>query len=165
MKKFLISILAVVTISALPASAASAATDISTTQMQAQISFFKQALDEFGASAPEDAVGLWVKGDETRNGVFKYAVGSEKIKQWLIDKWGAPEKNFWIIGGSSPWLSGHEIVSKTEVSPTERRYGVKYYWMSSTGPSEPTLERLTVTKEKDKWCVSRVTPVTGPSNY
>jgi hypothetical protein len=165
MKKFLISILAVITISTLPASAVSAAPGISTAQYEAQISFFKQALDEFGATSPDEAVRLWVKGDETRNGVFKYAVGSGRIKQWLIDKWGAPEKNFWIIGGSSPWLDVYEIMSEEKVSPTEIKYGVKYYWTSSTGPSAPTVEHLTVTKEKDKWFVTKVTPVTGPSNY
>jgi hypothetical protein len=165
MKKFLISILIIVTISALFATTATATPIENTAQWKAQISYFKQALDEFGATTPEQAVQLWVKGDQMRNGVFKYAAGSDKIKQWLIDKWGAPEKNFWIIGGSSPWLDAYEIVSQTKVSPTELRYGVKYFWMSSAGPSEPTLENLTVTKEKDSWRVSKVIPVTGPSNY
>lgn len=164
MKK-LIFTLALVCVFSLPISAASAASDLSIAQYRAQISFFKQALDEFGAASPEEVVRLWVKGDEMRNGVFKYAVGSDKIKAWLIDKWGAPEKNFWIIGGSSPWLDAYEIVSEEKVSPREITYGVKYYWMSSAGPSAPSLEQLTVTKVKEKWCVSRVNPVTGPSNY
>ncbi len=137
----------------------------SNAQYEAQISFFKDALDEFGATAPDQAVRLWVKGDETRNGVFKYAVGSEPIKQWLIDRWGKPEKSFWIIGGSSPSLSGYEIVGETNISPTEIKYTVKYIWSSTTGPDEPSVEKLTVTKENENWRISKVNPVTGPQYY
>lgn len=166
MKKVLLLAYALAAVLMLQATAAASAVSIeSDVQYEAQISFFNDALDAFGAATPDQAVQLWIKGDQTRNGVFKYAVGSDRIKQWLTDRWGNPEKNFWIIGGSSPWLAGHEIVSDMEVSPTQMRYTVKYYWQTSAGPELPTLEHLTVTKEKGKWCVSKVHPVTGPQNY
>jgi hypothetical protein len=72
----------------------SASGEITKQQMEAQISFFNDALTEFGASTPEQAVQLWVKGDQARNGVFKYSVSCDKLKEWLINRWGDPEKSF-----------------------------------------------------------------------
>ena len=160
MKKFMQFTCALAVVLAILASAAASAVPIeSNAQYKGQISYFKDALDEFGAANPDQVVKLWVKGDETRNGVFKYAVACDSLKKQLISRWGDPEKNFWNIGVSSPWLAGHEIVSNLEVSPTEMRYTVKYYWQTSAGPELPTLEHLTITKEKDKWCVSKVSPL------
>lgn len=135
--------------------------EISREQLEAQISFFNDALLEFGAASPDEAVRLWAKGDQTRNGVYKYAVACEQLKQQLICKWGVPEKNFWIIGTSSPWLTGCNVVSKTIISQTEIQYVIQYRWATSTGPTEPTTEQLTAQKINDKWCVSHVVQSDG----
>ncbi|MEM5770588.1 MAG: hypothetical protein AAGU32_20230, partial [Bacillota bacterium] len=100
-------------------------------------------------------VELWVKGDQARNGVYKYVVACDPLKQRLISEWGLPEKSFWIIGGSSPWLTGYEIVSKTHLSPTEIRYVIEYQWASSAGPETPSTEQLFLEKAQDGWCVTR----------
>lgn len=128
---------------------------ISRQQMSAQTSFFNEALVHFTAPSPDWAVELWVKGDQTRNGVYKYAVACDELKQRLISEWGLPEKSFWIIGGSSPWLTGHEIVSKTYLSPTEIRYVVEYQWTTSAGPEPPSTEQLFLERTQDGWCVTR----------
>jgi hypothetical protein len=147
-------------------SAAAASTPIeNNNQYKAQISFFKDALDEFGPSDPDQAVRLWAKGDRMRNGVFKYAVSDDALKQKLTDRWGAPDKNFWIIGGSSPWLTSYEITGKTKVSPSELRYTVKYSWTTSAGPETPTVEELTVVRDKDVWRIHKVVPLSGFQNY
>lgn len=127
---------------------------ISRQQLEAQITFFDDVLQEFSATNPGEAVRLWVKGDQSRNGVYKYAVACDKLKQQLIDKWGPAEKSFWIIGGSSPWLAAYRIISKTELSPTELQYEIEYQWASSAGQEAPSTEKLIVTKIDNKWCVS-----------
>ncbi len=85
---------------------------------------------------------LWVRGDETRNGVYKYAAGDSRIKQWLTDRWGKPEKSFWIIGGSSPWLTGFEFAETKNIAEKVVRYNVTYYWSTSGGPEEPTQRSI-----------------------
>lgn len=128
--------------------------DISRQQMEAQISLFHSVLLEFGASSPEEALRLWTEGNRMRNGVYQYAVSCSALKQRIIDEWGVPEKSFWIIGGSSPWMTQYDILSKTEVSPTEIAYVVQYQWATSAGQEAPTTERLLLQKIGDVWCVS-----------
>lgn len=156
--------LAMVTILVSLLFAVSAKEEISRQQLEAQVRFFHDALVQFGARTPDEAVELWVKGDQTRNGVYKYAVSCEHIKQFFEHRWGEPEKNFWIIGGSSPWLTGHTILRRTNRSPTEVEYLVQYEWATSAGPEAPTSEELLVKKVQDKWCVDGVTQVSGFPN-
>ena len=139
--------------------------DITRQQMEAQISFFNGALNEFGAVSPDQAVELWVKGDKTRNGVYKYSVSSDSMKEMLIKRWGKPEKRFWIIGGSSPWLASFQVLSKGDISPIEKVYVVRYNWDTSAGPEAPSVEKLVVQKIKDKWCISNVIQVSGHQYY
>lgn len=150
-------IIAGLTISGFSAGAYSRALDpdpiISRQQLEAQVILFHGALEHFTAPSPDKAVALWVEGDQTRSGVLKYAVSCETLKQRLLKEWGPPDKTYWIIGGSSPWLSGHKIISKTDLSPTEIRYVVQYEWASSAGPEPPSTEELVLQKTRDGWCV------------
>ncbi|MGI5986474.1 MAG: hypothetical protein ACOX7O_11600 [Oscillospiraceae bacterium] len=138
---------------------------ISKQQMEAQIYFFNSVLLEFAAPSPDRAVELWVKGDQTRNGVYKYAVADDLLKQRLVSEWGTPEKSFWIIGGSSPWLTRYSILSKTELSPTEIQYVVQYEWATSAGPETPSTEKLTLQKTNAGWYVKNVIPSDGYHSY
>ena len=149
----------------LEARASTPSPPISRQQGEAQVYFFKQALDLFVPQTAEEAVRLWVKGDETRNGVFKYAAADSRVKQWLADRWGKPEKSFWIIGGSSPWLTGYELTEANNVASKAVQYTVTYYWATSAGPEESTTEHITVTRYKNGWSISKVNPVSGPQNY
>ena len=129
---------------------------ISHQQSKAQVYQFQQVLDEFGAESPEQAVELWAKGDQTRNGVYKYAVVCNKLKEEISRKWGKAEEGFWIIGGSSPWVKKYEVVSKQKLNKENYKVKIKYYWETSAGSSPPTEETLTISKERDYWCVSEV---------
>lgn len=133
--------------------------------MEAQVTFFNDALSEFGATTAEQAVKLWGKGDAKRNGVYKYSVSCDELKRWLIKRWGAPESHFWIIGGSSPWLTNYQVLSKKELSPTEIQYVVQYDWATSAGDEAPTKEALLIKKINEKWCVMSATALEGSRNY
>ncbi|GIM29119.1 hypothetical protein CPJCM30710_17850 [Clostridium polyendosporum] len=125
-------------------------------QTKAQVEFFKQALDQLGATTPEQVVTLWVKAEETRNGVFHYAVACNELKKKIIEEWGNPQKSFWIIGTSSPWLDRYEIVSKKKLNDLSYEIKIKYFWTTSAGQSEPTENTLVIIKYKDIWCVKEV---------
>lgn len=129
---------------------------ISHQQSKAQVYFFQQALDEFGAKGLEQVIELWAKGDQTRNGVYKYAVACKSLKEEIIKKWGKAEEGFWIIGGSSPWVRKYEVVNKRKISDNSYEVKIKYYWETSAGESPPTEETLFISKGKDFWCVNEV---------
>lgn len=159
MKKFLmyISIAACIAGSLVMTTVSAKAVPIeSKAQFKAQISFFNDVLDSVGPTNPDQAVSLWATGDKTRNGVYKYAVAGEKLRLQLIEQWGDPEKNFWIIGASSPWLAGYNVDSKIMTSPTEIEYVVKYFWQTSTGPGPTTGEKLYIVKDGANWFVDKV---------
>lgn len=125
-------------------------------QAKAQIEFFHKAIDELGALTPEQAVRIWAKAEDTRNGVYHYAVACDDLKNDIIKKWGKPEDNFWIIGTSSPWVDKYDIVSSKKINDSTYEVTIKYYWATSAGPSEPTSSTLLIVKDKNKWCVKEV---------
>ncbi|MDT8719653.1 hypothetical protein IAI10_23720 [Clostridium sp. 19966] len=84
-------------------------------QIKGQIYLYDQALKEFGAASPEQAVDIWAEGYKNRNGVMQYSVMCDKLKkQWLKDQ-GDPTNSFWIIGGSSPWLVDYTLLEKKKI--------------------------------------------------
>ena len=52
---------------------------------------FKSALDELGATSPEQVAKIWAKGEEMRSGIFHYAVACDELKSKMIKEWGEPE--------------------------------------------------------------------------
>lgn len=122
-------------------------------QTKGQVEFFRQALDEFGAVSPEQVISIWVKAEDTRNGVFHYAVACDELKNKIIKDLGEPRDSFWIIGGSSPWLSRYEIVYNKKLNDLEYEVKIRFFWESSAGSSKPTETTLVIVKNKDRWCV------------
>lgn len=125
-------------------------------QTKAQVEFFQQALDELGASSPEQAARIWAKAEQTRNGVYHYAVACGDLKRKIINEWGVPRESFWIIGASSPWLDRYEILSDKKVKSSRHDVRIKYFWATSSGPFESTENTLVIVKNKDVWCVKEV---------
>lgn len=129
---------------------------ISHQQSKAQVYFFKQALDELGATSPEQVIDIWAKGESTRNGVYHYAVACKELKKELIEKLGEPEEGYWIIGGSSPWLNKYELISYKKINEDIYEAKIKFYWQTSFSPIEITENTLIIGKNKDTWCVKEV---------
>lgn len=125
-------------------------------QTKAQVELFKKALDMLGANSPEQVISIWVKAEETRNGVLHYAVACDELKDKIVKEWGQPENTFWIYGGSSPWLDEYKIVYNKKLSDLEYEVKIKFFWETSAGPSKPSETTLTIIKIKDFWCVKEV---------
>ncbi len=126
-------------------------------QSKAQVYFFKEALDEFGATSPEQVAKIWAKAESTRNGVYHYAVACDKLKSEIIKKWGNPEESYWNIGGSSPWVEKYEIIYNKKISDSEFEAKIKYYWATSYAPIKTTETTLTIIKNGEVWCVKAAT--------
>lgn len=125
-------------------------------QTKGQVQFFQQALDELGATSPEEVAKIWAKGESTRNGVFHYAVACDELKNEIIKNLGKPEESFWIVGGSSPWLDKYEIISNKKLSDFIYETKIKFYWATSYAPIEITETTLIIMKNGDIWCVKEV---------
>jgi hypothetical protein len=125
-------------------------------QTKAQIELFKQALDEFGATSPEQVISIWVKTEKTRNGVYHYSVACKELKRKIIEDLGAPKDSYWIYGVSSPWLDRYEVISKDKISDTEYNVKLKFFWSTSSGPFNTTENTLSIIKNGDTWCVKKV---------
>ncbi len=131
---------------------------LSMTQKEAQITFFKQALDELGATSPEQVIDLWIKAYQTRNGVYQYAVATKELKEEISETWGEPEDSFYNIVGSSPWLDTYEIIEQSRVDETICKVTISYNWTDSSDPTYSTTEVLTLVKIEEIWSVSEVKP-------
>lgn len=129
---------------------------VSYLQLRGQVSYFKEAIDELGASSPLQVAKLWAKGEETRNGVYQYSVSCNDLKNSLINKWGNADDNYWIIGGSSPWVSKYEIVENKKINSITHEITIKYHWSSSGSNLDPTFDTLTIIKNNDYFCVKEV---------
>lgn len=122
-------------------------------QTKAQVGLFRNVLDKFGASSPEEVISIWANAEKTRNGVFHYAVACDKLKNKIIKQWGDPTDSYWIYGTSSPWLDKYEILYNKKLSDSKYEAKIKFFWITSSGPSEPTETTLVIVKNKDRWCV------------
>jgi hypothetical protein len=126
----------------------------SRTQLEAQIYYFKEAINELGAASPDQVVALWSKAYETRNGVFQYAVSCPILKTQFEANLGQAEKSFWNIGGSSPWVDKYKIISTKEVSPTTSLITIQYDWTTSAGGIDSSFDTLRIIKINHYWCVN-----------
>jgi len=126
---------------------------ISHQQSKGQVELFQQALDKLGATSPEQVINIWASGEKMRNGVFHYAVACDELKSKFIKLWGEPKDGYWIIGGSSPWLERYEIVYNKKLNNSTYEAKIRFYWITSAGPSGFTETTLLIVKNKDTWCV------------
>jgi len=128
---------------------------VTSQQLKAQIGFFKDALDQFGAISPKQVIELWVKGFEKRNGVLQYSVLCDKLKDKFVKNLGEATNSFWIIGGSSPSLQKYEIVSNKKLSNSSYEITIKLTWVA-TQYNRSEKKTLIIVKERNKWCIEDI---------
>ncbi|MGH4117416.1 hypothetical protein [Clostridium sp.] len=116
---------------------------------------FKEALDQFGATSPNQVVELWAKGFKERNGVLQYSVYCDKLKENFIKNRGEAPTSYWIIGASSPWLQNYEIINNKKLSNNSYEITVKLTWVA-VQYNKSEKRTLIIVKEKNKWCIENI---------
>ncbi|HCF51303.1 MAG TPA: hypothetical protein DER60_13540 [Syntrophomonas sp.] len=125
-------------------------------------------------SSPDEAVKLWGRGEQTRNGALQYLALSPQLRQ-EADASDYVRQSYWVTGMSSPWVGPITIVSQEQLSDTEIEYTLSFPEMTSSPPHTTATEKLMVEKLIDDggggWFITRVLQssdygiIDGPKHY
>lgn len=110
-----------------------------------------------------DAVKLFVRSYETRNGALLFAILDKELQKQELQSF--TEQN-WVIGGSSPWVKGYRITnaSEQEAKPGLADYEVTMFEYTSQGFVGTETLKLTVKQVDGTWVVSKYQPATLETN-
>ncbi|HWR24334.1 MAG TPA: hypothetical protein VN366_12730 [Feifaniaceae bacterium] len=114
-----------------------------------------QAMERFGATAPEEAADIWANGVSMRNGAMQYSAMSAALKK----KYAAQLEEtapMWVTGGSSPWISSYWTVWVQEPQEGRQVRQLMFMTESSAGPGPTYTAALTLVKFGDYWRITDV---------
>ena len=125
--------------------------------LEGTIDMLKDALDELGATTPDNAVNIWSKGIQTRNGYLQYYVLCDDMKHKFIEELSKSQRiSSWVTGYSSPWVSSYNIVNTEKINPSKYKVIINFDWATSMGAYKSTKATITTTKIDNKWCISNI---------
>lgn len=121
-------------------------------QLQANLRLYDEALNELQAPTPEETALVYAKGVKTRNGVMQYSVLSNRLKEQFKKNM---DRDIWVTGVSSPWVSGYKIISNKKAAGVSR-ITLRFNLDTSTGSAGSTKNELTIAKENGKWRIINI---------
>lgn len=126
-------------------------------ELKGTIDMLKDALNELGANTSDDAINIWSKGIQTRNGYLQYYVLCNDMKHKFIEELSKSQRlSSWVTGYSSPWVSSYNVVNLEKINSSKYKATINFNWATSTGPYESTEVTITTTKIDNKWCISDI---------
>lgn len=93
----------------------------------------------------EEAIKLWGRGEQTRNGALQYAALSPQLRR-QADKSCHVLQTYWVTGVSSPWVGPISIIKRNKLSDTKIEYTVSYPEITSSPPNTTATEKIMVEK-------------------
>jgi bla regulator protein BlaR1 len=93
---------------------------------------------------------LWAEALKQRNGSFRYAVLTRKLKTQEYRNYSS---NNWVIGGSSPWVVSYTINEKSKINNETYKYEIDYTLTDSTKAIYNAREEITVNNSATNWYV------------
>ncbi|WP_372633887.1 hypothetical protein [Cohnella sp.] len=122
-------------------------------QQAVQIGQLERAL---APAAAKEALDIWVKGIQTRNGALQFAVFSSELRTATKKEF---EENYWTTGGSSPHMTEIEKLKTTVVNKTTTRFSFDYGLASSNwqgkGSAIVTV-RKTISEGREGWFITNI---------
>jgi hypothetical protein len=104
----------------------------------------------------EEAVELFVKSHQIRNGALLYAILTPEEQKRSHQR--LAEQN-WVLGVSSPWVKGYRIERINEQDASKREYKLQLLEYTSTGFMGIESVSVTVKKQDENWLIESYTPV------
>lgn len=104
----------------------------------------------------KEAIELFVKSHETRNGALLYAILTSELQRSQLATF--VEQN-WVLGVSSPWAKGYRVTRLDEKSSTAVDYTLELLEYTSTGFMGTEEVKVSLKKEDQVWHVADYKPV------
>lgn len=121
--------------------------------LQGVVTLFKDSINQFGATSPEDAVDIWAKGVKTRNGALQYAVLSKSLKAKMEN---SLNNTSWITGASSPWIESYKITEYKKINYITYRAMINFHLMADKLDAGYVNAELTIEKSGKHWVISKI---------
>ncbi|RUT35546.1 hypothetical protein EJP77_00540 [Paenibacillus zeisoli] len=107
-------------------------------------------------STAKEALKVWVKGIQTRNGALQFAVFSPELRTKTKKEF---EDHYWTTGGSSPHLSAIESLKTKSLNKTTIEFSFIYSLIASNwkgkGFAVVTVEKIT-SKGYEGWFIKNI---------
>ncbi|HWP97089.1 MAG TPA: stalk domain-containing protein [Syntrophomonadaceae bacterium] len=96
-------------------------------------------------ASADEAIELWGRGEQIRNGALQYAALSPRLRQ-EADKSCNVRQSYWVTGGSSPWVGPITIKKRDKLSDTKIEYTLSFPEITSDPPNTIATEKIVVEK-------------------
>lgn len=131
-------------------------------KIKSSLDFIENALIP---SNPDEAVKLWGRGEQERNGALQYAALSPELRS-EADRSFHVLRSYWVTGFSSPWAGPMTITNRTELSDTKFEFTISFPELTSTPPYTTATEKLIVEKLQNNGCEGwYITQILQASGY
>lgn len=116
-------------------------------------------------ASADEAIKLWGRGEQTRNGALQYAALSPQLRQ-EADKSNRVRQTYWVTGFSSPWVGPITIINQDKLSDNKIEYTLTFPELTSAPPNTTATEKMVVEKllysGQEGWYI---TQILQPSGY
>ncbi|MGI5920186.1 MAG: stalk domain-containing protein [Syntrophomonadaceae bacterium] len=115
-------------------------------------------------SGADEAVKLWGRGEQTRNGALQYAALSPQLRR-EADNSNYVRQSYWVTGGSSPWVGPITVINRDEISDTKIEYTTSFPEVTSNPPYTTATEKMVVEKllnnGQEGWYITQILQSSG----
>lgn len=125
-----------------------------------------QIEDVLTPKSPEEAMNLWGRGEQTRNGSLQYTALSPDLRR-QVDKRFLEDGGFgfWVTGCSSPWVGPITVQEEKKISDTETEFTVTFPEITSAPPNATGVEKFDVEQltfgGKEGWFITKMLQSSG----
>ena len=96
-------------------------------------------------ASADEAIKLWGRGEQARNGALQYAALSPQLRQ-EADKSNYVRASYWVTGGSSPSVGPITIKRQDKLSDTKVEYTLSFPEITSNPPNTTATEKMVLEK-------------------
>jgi hypothetical protein len=130
-------------------------------QIKSELARIEKALIPDNA---DDAVKLWGRGMQTRNGALQYAALSPQLRQ-EADKSPYVQQSYWVTGCSSPQVGPVTIASRNALSDNKIEYTISFPEIFASQTHATATEKMVVEKLSDNgqdgWFITQILEASG----
>lgn len=125
-------------------------------QLELKNKLFIDAIDNFGATSPQEAVILYCEGVKSRSGPLQYSVMCDKLKKSFKSNMDYNKNYAWVTGVSSPSVSDYKVIDIKKIDSKTYVFKVKFSLEYALKPIGYTYTSLKVEKFDNKWCITNI---------